>query len=114
MPSFPTVYRRGVELLLLGTNQRRAHHGLLDPVRYRCPRRWRIVRRYFLEPVDPGNAEHASFLIDGELVAVQCVDLFSVKESDDEHDAVLSSECGLACDRTVDPLTDQTHCGTAT
>jgi hypothetical protein len=35
-------------------------------------------------------------LIDGELVPLGGVDLFSVKESDDEHDAVLSSECGLA------------------
>jgi hypothetical protein len=48
------------------------------------------VRRDFLEPVDPGNAEHASFLIDGELVPLGRVDLFSVKESDDEHSAVLS------------------------
>jgi hypothetical protein len=64
------------------------------------------VRRDFLESVDPVNAEHASFLIDGQLVALGRVDLFSVKEPDDEHDAVLSSECGLACDRTVDPLPD--------
>jgi len=53
------------------------------------------VRRDFLEPVDPGNGEHAGFLIDRELVALGRVDLFSVKESDDEHDAVLYSQCGL-------------------
>jgi hypothetical protein len=86
-----------VELLLLvGPNQWRPHHGFLDAVRHRRPRRWRVVGRDFLEPVDAGNAEHASFLIDVELVALGRVDLFSVKEPDNKHDAVLSSECGLA------------------
>jgi hypothetical protein len=35
-------------------------------------------------------------LIDGELVALGRVHLFSVKKPDNKHDAVLSSECGLA------------------
>jgi hypothetical protein len=52
------------------------------------------VRRYFLEPIDPRNAEYASLLVDRELVALCCVNLFSVEESDDEHDVVLPSDCG--------------------
>jgi len=38
------------------------------------------VRSDFLEPVDPGNAEYARIVVDAELVAVRCVDLFSIKE----------------------------------
>jgi hypothetical protein len=54
------------------------------------------VRRDFLEPVDPQHAEHTGVFVDGELVALGRVDLFSVKESDNKHDAVLSSQRGLA------------------
>lgn len=72
------------------------------------------MRRDFLKPVDARNAEHAGFLVDREFVALGRVDLFSVKESDDEHDAVLSSECGLTPDPTIGPLPDETHCGTVT
>ncbi len=42
------------------------------------------------------HSKHAGLLIDGELVVLGRVDLFSVKERDNEHDAVLSSERGLA------------------
>jgi hypothetical protein len=66
------------------------------------------VRRHFLEPVDSGNAEHARIVIDAELVALGCVDLFSIKKPDDEHDAVLSSECGLA--RIVRSARYRTRC----
>jgi hypothetical protein len=54
------------------------------------------VRRDFFESVDPQNAEHSGLVVHGELVALGRVDLFSVKESYYEHDAVLSSDCGLA------------------
>ena len=87
-------------------DQRPPHHRFLDAMSHRRPRRRRIVGRDFLEPVDPVDAEHASGFIDTELVAVQAVDLFPVKESDNKHDAVLSSECGLACDRTIGPPPD--------
>jgi hypothetical protein len=54
------------------------------------------VRRDFLETVDPQHAEHTGVFVDGELVALGRVDLFSVKESDNKRDAVLSSQRGLA------------------
>jgi hypothetical protein len=54
------------------------------------------VRGDFIEPVDPVHGEHASLLIDGELVVLGRVDLFAVKQPDNEHDAVLSSERSLA------------------
>ena len=52
------------------------------------------MRRDFLETVDPQHAEHTRVFVDGELVALGRVHLFSVKES--EHDAVLSSQRSLA------------------
>jgi hypothetical protein len=82
-------------VLLLGADEWPPDDGLLNTVRHRRPRRRRKVRCDFFEPVDPQNAEHAGLLVDGELVAVGRVDLFSVKESNNEHDAVLSSERGL-------------------
>ena len=97
--------------------QRLPRHGFLDfldAMSHRRPRRWRIVGRDFLESVDPVNGEHAGAFIDSELVAVQAVDLFSIQEVDDEHDAVLSSECGLACDRTIGPPPGQFDCGAGT
>jgi hypothetical protein len=66
------------------------------------------VRGDFIEPVDSVHGEHAGLLIDGELVVLGPVDLFSVKQPDNEHDAVLSSKrslarscgrLGLGCDR---------------
>jgi hypothetical protein len=71
------------------------------------------VSRDFLEPVDPGNAQHASLLIDRELVAVLCVDLFSIKEPDDEHGAVLSSEFGLGWIVRLGRYRISVHCGAA-
>jgi hypothetical protein len=104
---------RAGPLLLVVANQRWPHHRLFDAMRHRCPRRWRVVRRNFLESVDPGNAEHAGFLIDGELVTLGRVDLFSVKESDDEHDAVLSSERGLGLNPMVEFIDCRTQALTA-
>jgi len=54
------------------------------------------VRGDFFEPIDPVHGEHAGLLIYGERVVLGPVDLFSVKEPDNEHDAVLSSERGIA------------------
>jgi hypothetical protein len=50
------------------------------------------VCRDFLEPIDAQNGEHTSVFVDAELVALGRVDLFTVEQSDNEHDAVLSSE----------------------
>jgi hypothetical protein len=96
-------------VLLRGADGWAPHRGSLDAVRHRRPRRRRIVRGDFIEPVDPVHGEHASLLIDGELVVLGRVDLFAVEQPDNEHDAVLSSERGLArrCDRPgagPDPL----------
>src|SRR5277367_2267080 len=83
-------------VLLLGADGWAPHHRPLYAVRHRRPRRRRIVRGDFIEPVDPVHGEHASLLIDGELVVLGRVDLFAVKQPDNEHDAVISSERSLA------------------
>ena len=43
------------------------------------------MRRYFFEPIDPGNRKDAGFLVDFEFVAVGCLDFFTVREPDHEH-----------------------------
>jgi hypothetical protein len=43
------------------------------------------VRRYFLEPVDPGNRKNAGFLVNFQLVAVGTLNFFAVREADYEH-----------------------------
>jgi hypothetical protein len=50
------------------------------------------VRGDFLEAVDPVHAQDAGVFVDGQLVVLGEADLFSVKQSDNKHGAVLSIE----------------------
>jgi hypothetical protein len=80
-----------IDVLISVSDHRTLDHVLLDTVCHRSPRRRRIVRRYFLEPVDTVNAQHPGLFVDFEFVALSCGDFFSIKKPDHEHDAVLPS-----------------------